>query len=527
MLFIHASCLMPLAYNKAGSNPTYSIAYRLTPHAYFWCAMSIRVRFAPSPTGYLHIGGVRTALYNFLFARQNKGAFVLRIEDTDSERSDTTFTESILRSMDWLGLKPDEGPGINEKFSPYYQSERKQKGIYKEYADKLLADGKAYYCYCTPEELDAKRKQAMTEKKPPRYDGTCRNQGAGGREQGAGKKVVRFKNDNEGAILLNDLIRGEISFDKKNLDDFIIVKSDGLPVYNFACVVDDALMEISHVIRGDDHISNTPRQILLYEALGFPLPQFAHIPMILGSDKARLSKRHGATSVEAYKEDGYLPEAMLNFLARLGWAYDDKQEIFSMAELIEKFSLEAVSKNPAVFNPEKLLWLNSHYIMQKADDALANMILEVLESQGMVKGTGYRVQGAGKEKEVILKAIPLIKERMKTLKEAAALLDFFFVDEVKIDEQAKQKFLTKPETLAALKDMAHLLSDTEPFTHAELETRIRQFVDEKKIKLKDILQPLRVILTGKSVSPPLLESMEILGKETTLARLNKFLAETR
>lgn len=495
----------------------------------------IRVRFAPSPTGYLHIGGVRTALYNFLFARKSHGAFVLRIEDTDAERSDTAFTESILRSMDWLGLKPDEGPGINEKFGPYYQSERKQKGIYKEHADKLLAEGKAYYCYCTPEELDAKRKQALAEKKPPRYDGTCRKQGAGSRGQGAGeRKVIRFKNDNEGSIVLNDLIRGEISFDKKNLDDFIIVKSDGLPVYNFACVVDDALMEISHVIRGDDHISNTPRQILLYETLGFPLPQFAHIPMILGSDKARLSKRHGATSVEAYKDDGYLPEAMLNFLVRLGWAYDDKQEIFSMDELIEKFSLEAVSKNPAVFNPEKLLWLNSHYIMQKSDEELARMVFEILKKEGIISPTQTRGFYIARETGILPKetvapkklinAIPLIKERMKTLKEAASLLDFFFVDEVKIDEQAKQKFLTKPETLAALKDMSELLSATEPFTHTELETRIRQFVDEKKIKLKDILQPLRVILTGKTISPPLLESMEILGKEKTLERLNKFLS---
>ncbi len=478
---------------------------------------NVRVRFAPSPTGYLHLGGVRTALYNFLFARNMKGAFVLRIEDTDAERSDTAFTENILRSMDWLGLKPDEGPNINEKFGPYYQGERKKKGIYKEFADKLLAEEKAYYCTCTPEELDAKRKQAMAEKRPPRYDGTCRNLATGNREQATGeRKVIRFKNDGDGSIVMNDLIRGEISFDKKNLDDFIIVKSDGLPVYNFACVVDDALMEISHVIRGDDHISNTPRQILLYEALGFPLPQFAHIPMILGSDKARLSKRHGATSVEAYKDEGYLPEAMLNFLARLGWAYDDKQEIFSMEELIGKFSLEAVSKNPAVFNPEKLLWLNSHYIMQKSDEQLVDMILESRSQESEVRSQN--------EREVVLKAVPLIKERMKTLKEAAALLDFFFADEVKIDEQAKQKFLTKPETLAALKDMAHLLTATEPFTHTELGMRIKAFAQEKNLKLKDILQPLRVILTGKTVSPPLLESMEILGKEATLARLNKFLS---
>ena len=316
----------------------------------------IRVRFAPSPTGFLHIGGARTALFNFLFARSQEGTFVLRIEDTDTVRSTQESVDEILKAMEWLGLNWDEGP--------YYQSER--FNLYKEKVQQLLDEGKAYRCYCTSEELDKKREQAMAEGRKPKYDGTCRERMD---HPGNTPFVIRFRAPDNGTTSFNDLIKGTISVNNEELDDVIIQRTDGTPTYNFVVVVDDADMGITHVIRGDDHINNTPRQILLYEALGYQVPCFAHVPMILGSDKTRLSKRHGATSVMAYRDMGYLPEAMVNYLVRLGWSFGD-EEIFSLADLIEKFSLSNVGKSAGVFNPEKLLWLNSHYIKRSDPNAL-------------------------------------------------------------------------------------------------------------------------------------------------------------
>ncbi|HKL25371.1 MAG TPA: glutamate--tRNA ligase, partial [Desulfuromonadales bacterium] len=309
---------------------------------------ALRVRFAPSPTGYLHIGGARTALFNYLLARREKGTFVLRIEDTDVERSTRASVEAILNAMEWLGLDYDEGP--------YFQSERFD--LYRQKVEQLLAEDKAYRCYCSQQELDAKREQAMREGGKPRYDGTCRQRTDQPLDQ---PHVVRFKTPEEGTTAFADRIKGRISFDNAELDDLVIQRSDGTPTYNFVVVVDDAEMAISLVIRGDDHINNTPRQIPIYQALGYPVPEFAHVPMILGADKKRLSKRHGATSVMAYQTMGYLPEAMVNYLVRLGWSCGD-EEIFSMAELIEKFSLDNVGRSAGVFNPDKLLWLNEHYI---------------------------------------------------------------------------------------------------------------------------------------------------------------------
>ena len=334
---------------------------------------NVKVRFAPSPTGFLHIGRARTALFNWLYARNQGGQFILRIEDTDQERSTLEANHAIFRGLEWLGLDWDEGPNIGGNYGPYYQTQRLE--IHQKHARQLLDEDKAYYCFCTPEELDEKRKEASKRKEAPRYDGKCRKLPDAEIKmlESAGRpKVIRFRLPAVGETVVHDLVRDKASFQNDLLDDFVIIKSDGFPTYNFACVVDDHLMEISHVIRGDDHLSNTPRQILLYQAFGWKPPKFAHIPMILGKDKARLSKRHGATSVIAYSDMGYLPEAMLNYIARLGWGFKD-QEVFSRGELIQKFSLKGVTRSPAVFDTDKLNWLNGKYIRQILPERLIDL----------------------------------------------------------------------------------------------------------------------------------------------------------
>src|SRR5664280_2878338 len=353
----------------------------------------IRTRFAPSPTGFLHIGGARTALFNWLFARHSGGEFVLRIEDTDQERSTDESTRAILDAMTWLGLNWDEGP--------HFQAQRVD--LHRQMVQKLIDENKAYFCICTPEELEAKRKQALATGRKPKYDGTCRDKKL---SKSAGS-VVRFRGAQGGVTIVEDLIKGNISFNNDELDDLVIERSDGYPTYNFAVVIDDALMNITHVIRGDDHVNNTPRQILMYQALGFDVPKFAHVPMILGSDKARLSKRHGATSVMAYKEMGYLPEALVNYLVRLGWSHGD-QEIFSLDELVSLFTLDSVGKSPAVFNPEKLLWLNAHYIKEANPERL-------MEEMKPLWPAGSNTGDAAFTKKVIADLQP----RVKTLVELA------------------------------------------------------------------------------------------------------------
>jgi glutamyl-tRNA synthetase len=329
---------------------------------------NVRTRFAPSPTGYLHVGGARTALFNWLYARHHGGKFILRVEDTDQLRSTEESTQAILDAMTWLGLTWDEGP--------FFQAERVE--IHRTLVKKLIDEGKAYYCTCTSEDLENKRKKALAEGRKPKYDGTCREKNL----NKAANTVVRFRGPQMGATIVNDLIKGAISFQNEELDDLVIERADGYPTYNFAVVIDDAEMGITQVIRGDDHVNNTPRQILLYEALGYAVPQFGHVPMILGADKARLSKRHGATSVMAYKEMGYLPEALVNYLVRLGWSHGD-QEIFSMDELVSLFTLDSVGKSPAVFNPEKLLWLNQHYIKEYPDTRLAETMQPFWKKKGV------------------------------------------------------------------------------------------------------------------------------------------------
>ena len=458
----------------------------------------VRVRFAPSPTGYLHIGGVRTALFNYLFARHHKGTFILRIEDTDRSRSTDESIRAILDGMRWLGLDWDEGP--------IRQMDRIE--IYKEHADRLLKKGAAYLCYCTPEELDARRKEAQAKKLIPRYDGRCRDRSGPAPDRPA---AVRFKAPLTGQTVVEDLVKGRVQFDNAQMDDLIMLRSDGIPTYNFGVVVDDSLMEITHVIRGDDHLNNTPRQIPIYHALGYALPKFAHLSMILGPDKARLSKRHGATSVTEYHDQGYLPEALINYLARLGWSHGD-QEVFSREELIEKFSLEKVVSSPAVFNPEKLLWLNSHYIHEGDAGRLADLLKPLLLREGVAEDR--------MDASILSKVIPALKTRSRTLVEMAQGAAYFFKDAIEMDGSAQAKFLT-PEIRPILSDLFQRLSAVSSFTAVEMETVFKNVMNEKGIKLSNLAQPVRVALTGRTVSPGIYEVMEILGKDRSLARLKK------
>ncbi len=461
----------------------------------------IRTRFAPSPTGYLHIGGARTALFNWLFTRKNGGTFILRIEDTDQLRSTEESTRAILDAMAWLGLNWDEGP--------YFQAER--VAIHRQMVQKLIDEGKAYYCTCSPEELDAKRKKALAEGRKPKYDGTCRDKGL----RRSPNSVVRFRCPEVGSTVVHDRIKGDISFNNEELDDLILERADGYPTYNFAVVVDDAQMEITHVIRGDDHVNNTPKQVLIYEALGYDVPLFGHVPMILGADKSRLSKRHGATSVMAYKEMGYLPEALVNYLVRLGWSHGD-QEIFSTEELIQAFSLEAVGKSPAVFNPEKLLWLNQHYIAACPEERLTDLASPFWMARGFnVSNRRYVAQAAEN-----------LKTRSKTLVEMADSGAFYFQEEVEYDPAAAAKFLT-PEYDGHLEAVADRLPGLADYTKKGLEAFLRSLAEERGTKLKWVAQAVRVALTGRTVSPGIDEVMVILGKERVIRMIRRALDRIR
>ena len=463
---------------------------------------TVRVRFPPSPTGHLHIGGVRTALFNWLYARHCGGVFVLRIEDTDRTRSTDESIQMILEGLLWLGLDWDEGP--------YRQTER--LAIYQAHAYRLLEEGKAYHCYCSPQELQARREEALRRGEAPRYDRRCRDlpQPPAGRQP-----AIRLKAPLEGQTHFVDLIHGALTFENGELDDLIILRSDGTPTYNFAVVVDDVTMQITHVIRGDDHIPNTPRPILIYHALDYPLPRFGHVSMILGPDKGRLSKRHGATSVLSYREMGYLPEAFLNYLARLGWAHGD-QEIFTVEELIEQFSLAEVNKAAAIFNPDKLLWLNAHYLRTLPSERLIQELLPHLTREGVVKSPDEIDQA------YLARAVDSVRERSKTLVEMVQWLRFYFTDHIVYDNKAAAKFLTA-ETAALLAKLIHALERLPAFDDASIEQVFQRLLAESGLKLGDIAQPARVALTGGTVSPGIYEVMAILGRERVLSRLHQAL----
>ncbi|KXJ98826.1 MAG: glutamyl-tRNA synthetase [Nitrospira sp. OLB3] len=440
----------------------------------------VRVRFAPSPTGYLHIGGVRTALFNWLFARQQNGVFVLRIEDTDQSRSTDESIQAILDGMRWVALDWDEGP--------FRQTERMD--LYRAHAMRLFDEGRAYWCVCTAEELEARRKEAEAAGRSPKYDGRCRGRGL---SKPAGEAALRFKAPQEGQTVIDDLIKGRVVFDNQILDDVIILRSNGYPTYNFSVVVDDGLMGITHVVRGDDHLTNTPRQIPIFEALGFPLPRFGHLPMILGSDKARLSKRHGATSIMAYKEMGYLPDAMVNYLARLGWSHGD-QEIFSRDELIEKFSWKNVQTSAAVFNPDKLLWLNAEYIKASPPNQVAQALVPMLEQAGLKEAV------EAVSEEWLARLVVLVRERTKTLVEMVQWVLPYFGEAVAFDAEAAQKFLTAAQ-VPALTKLVERFEAMPIFSKKEWEAAFKQVVEAEGLKMGQLAQPVRVALTGRTASP--------------------------
>jgi glutamyl-tRNA synthetase len=466
----------------------------------------VRVRFAPAPTGYLHVGGARTALYNWLFARHHGGVFILRIEDTDRERSTEESVQGIQGVLRWLGLDWDEGPGVGGPYGPYRQTERLD--LYRETTEALAGRGSAYPCYCTPEELEERRKQAMARGEPPGYDGRCRDLSADERRafEAEGRPMAwRFATPGR-EVTVPDLVHGEATFPPSDLKDFVILRSDGTPTYLLAAAVDDWKMEVTHVLRGEDLHSSTPRQLLIMEALGVErVPQYAHLPLLLGPDRAPLSKRHGSVAVEWFREHGFLPEALVNYLSLLGWSYDDHTELFSRDQLVQYFDLSRVARNPAVFDPEKLEWMNGHYVRSAPDDELAERILEVLESAGVAADV-----------ETVGEAVPLVKERMKVLSEAVGLLRFLFED-VEPDEKALtliDKAGPKHFRLAADR-----LSGLSEWTAEGIHEALDELAEELGLSRTKAWQPVRAVVTGSTVSPPLPESMALLGRDRTLARL--------
>lgn len=463
----------------------------------------VKTRFAPSPTGYLHIGGARTALYAYLIAKKHNGKFVLRIEDTDRERSTPQAIQAILDGMQWLGLNWDEGP--------YYQTQRFD--LYNQYIEKLLEEKKAYPCFCTAAELAEKREKAQAQKIKYRYDRTCYHLSEAEQKQKLSENIphcIRFYSENEGEVVVDDKIKGRVSFPANELDDLIIRRTDGSPTYNFTVVIDDALMEITHVIRGDDHLNNTPRQIQLYEALGFDLPVFAHCPMILGDDKKKLSKRHGATSVMAYKDMGYLPQAIRNYLVRLGWGHGD-QEIFSMEEMIQLFCLENISPSQAVFNTSKLQWLNQHYIKESDPKDLAPEVRRFLEEMGAKDING----------EILIKAISISREKGKTLREIAEYIDVIFMD-VPVDEGIVNKIIDD-KTKPVLKRVYEELGLLDEMQHDKIHRVFEKVMAEFDLKLGKVANPVRVALSGKKASPGAYDLLELLGKEASLLRIQRYI----
>lgn len=462
---------------------------------------TVRVRFAPSPTGYLHVGGVRTALFNWLFARHEQGVFILRVEDTDLARSTPEAIQAILDGLKWVGLDWDEGP--------IYQTEH--LALYQEQADRLLAEGKAYRCYCTEEQLDTRRKEALARKELPKYDGRCR------RRFGAAPSdvspVIRFVSPQDGQTIVHDLIKGEVTFDNAQLDDLVIMRSNGVPTYNFGVVVDDIQMAITHVIRGDDHLNNTPRQILLYQALGCEPPQFGHLSMILGMDKVKLSKRQGATSVLDYQEAGYLPEALINYLVRLGWSHGD-QEVFALPEMIEKFSLAHITRSPAAFDPDKLLWLNGQYLKTAGTKRVAELLLPFLQKRGLLDG---EAKPDAAWLDLLVRAL---RERSQTLVEMADKAAPFFHETITMDHDAVKKFLTMA-VQPALTRLVAVLDQTSVFEHDALAQGFQSVLAETGLSMGKLAQPVRVALTGGTVSPGIFDVMALLGRERTRIRLTK------
>jgi len=462
----------------------------------------VRVRFAPSPSGFLHVGGARTALFNWLFARSQGGKFFLRIEDTDRSRSTDEAILAIIDGMKWLGLDWDRWEGAVS--DPPRQSDRIER--YRQKVEELLNAGQAYPCYCSPDELEARRSAALAEGKTPRYDGRCRKI-RGGPPLSTRPAAIRFTASSEGTITIEDGVKGKVVFDSAVVDDMIILRSDKTPTYNFCVVVDDVDMKITHVIRGDDHLNNTPRQIQLYQAMGVPIPKFAHLSMILGADKARLSKRHGATAVQQYRDEGYLPEAMVNYLVRLGWSHQD-QELFTQDELMKTFSMDAVGVSAAIFNPDKLLWVNAHHIKRTDTIRLTCLLIPYLERQGIATDR--------LEPTRLARIVVAMRERSRTLKEMAESVAYFYSDSIVLDEKAEA--LLDTTVLPILKIALETLEQID-FEHPALDHAFRAMAEGLGMKLAMVAQPVRAAVTGKTVSPGIFDLLELMGKEKSLGRI--------
>ncbi|NPV44197.1 MAG: glutamate--tRNA ligase [Firmicutes bacterium] len=476
----------------------------------------VRVRFAPSPTGHLHIGGARTALFNLLFARRHGGTFILRIEDTDLKRSSYESEEVIIRDLQWLGIDWDEGVVKGGEFGPYRSTERRH--IYKEYVDKLLKEGKAYYCYCTPEELEEERKNLLKKGQMPRYMGKCRylspEEIKAFEEQGR-KPVIRFKVPDDQLIVVDDMVRGKVEFDSSGIGDFVIVKSDGIPVYNFAVVIDDYLMKITHVIRGEEHLSNTPRQILIYDALGMEIPKFAHVSLILGKDRTKMSKRHGATWVEQYRDEGYLPEAIINFLALLGWSPESEQEIFSMEELCRQFSLDRVAKNPAVFDIDKLKWMNGYYIRNSSTERITEMAVPYLLKAGYIKE-----RDAEERFSWLNDIVDAVKESLTVVSEVAEKTRLFFEDFVNPEDDEAREVLKQDHIPHLIEVFREKVNQAPEVDEGFLNRVFKEIQKETGIKGRKLFMPVRVLLTGQTHGPELGRILMILGKNSILKRLD-------
>ena len=478
--------------------------------------MTVRVRYAPSPTGDPHVGNIRSALFNWLYARHTGGTFIVRIEDTDQARLVPGSLDAILDALRWLGLDWDEGPESDTPHGPYVQSER--LALYAEHAERLLSEGKAYYCYCTPERLDAVRKQRQKERKPTGYDRRCRKpEGAEqARKENPNPPVVRFKMPTEGSITVDDFVRGEVTFDVSLLDDFVLLKSDGYPTYHLANVVDDHLMEITHVMRAEEWLPSAPRHKLLYEAFGYEMPELVHLPLILGPDRSKLSKRHGAASVLEFRDMGYLTDAMFNFLALLGWSLDETSEVFSRDELVRHFTPERILANPAVFNIEKLDWFNGLYIRQMSDEALADALMPWLEDPA----SGLPVDARPVDRDYLAAIVPLERERLKRLSDAPEMLSFFFEERLDYDASLLvPKGLDAEATRAALEAALATAQGTDDWSVAALETAYRALAERLGVKTGQLFGAVRVAVTGRTAAPPLFDTLSVLGKERCVSRL--------
>ena len=476
----------------------------------------VRVRFAPSPTGYLHIGGARTALFNWLFARKMGGKLILRIEDTDVARLKEDSVSQILTSLKWLGINWDEGPEVGGDYGPYYQSERFD--IYRKYCQQLVDEGKAYYCFCTPEELEAQREKQRQAKQPFRYARTCRDltpEEVKARIDAGASYSVRLKIPAEGSVVVHDIIHGDVTFNMDQYDDFVIMKSNGIPTYNFAVVIDDHLMGMTHVMRAEEHLSNTPKQLLVYQAFGWEPPKFGHMSMILAPDRSKLSKRHGATSVEEFRSQGYVAEAIVNYLTLLGWGPGDEREIFSLQETVELFELEQMSKKAAVYDTKKLTWMNGQYLSELPLEKILPEVKPFFVKDGYVDEAWFAENEA-----YFAKLVDTVRVRVKTLQEIADASDYFFKDVESYDEKGVAKHF-KPEAVALLEECIAAVEADDVYSLETTEAAYNKIAADNNLALGKVIHPTRLALTGRTVSPGMFDVMVLLGKEKTLERLHK------